>query len=493
MTKVLYRTSAVLIAFALIAFAMIAVVPPVLQASAASGDKPAFEITTDRESASTGSQIMVAVAVDNDTTNVITSFAGELRFDTRFFRYDGYEDQISMDGSVDIVADSASNGKLSFVYTGKELTNSRINSGDSVVFIKFRFTVVTPYDTTGQFFIGTINDCYYGTENIGIIDCKAPGVTVRSTTVPLQTQSTTAPAQLSGDARLSALVVEGCKLSPDFNAEFVAYSATVPYETSSVRIDAVTSASAAIASGLGVKDLSVGINNFTVTVLAENGTTKEYGIIIIRQEQAVSEATTTTTSATTAAPTEAVTTTTTFADTLPTTVNPGSTTIGSDEESRSDDILQVVGIVFGEIALFFFGFLSGFFVDKNLRRKGERLEEDDYDDYDDEDDYDRPENIIYAPSDALYPDGTYVDPGYQQAPQYAEPPLVDPQLLQYNQFMQQSMGAEQNMPYPQGTQMPQQNMPMVNPAEQQMGQFGEQPMYPADESYNNGYTGPYYG
>jgi len=484
-----------MMAFALIVFTLIAVVPPVLQASAASGDKPVFAITTDRESASTGSQIMVAVSVDNDTTNIITSFSGELRFDTRFLRYDGFEDQISMDGSIGIVADSASNGKLSFVYTGKELTNTRINNGDSVVFIKFRFTVITPYDTTGQFFIGTINDCYYDTVNIGVIDCKAPDITVRSTTAAVQTQPSSASAQLSGDARLSALVVEGCQLTPQFNSEFVAYSATVPYETASIRIDAVTSSSGAIASGLGVKDLAVGLNNFTVTVLAENGSMKEYGIIVLRQEEIIAEVTTTTEPpvTTTASPYDTTTTTTSYVGTLPTETAPGSTTIGSEKDG-SDDILQVVGIVFGEIALFFFGFLSGFFVDKNLRRKGERLENDDYDDYDDEDDdYDRPENVIYTPGDPMYADGVYVDQSYPQT-QYPEPSPIDPQLLQYNQFMQQPMGGEQAMPYAPGGQMPPpgvpQGMPMTPPADPQIGQYGEQSMYPTDESYPGG---PYYG
>ncbi len=493
MTKTLCRISTALVTFVLIIFILTAAVPPMMQVSAASGDQPVFSITTDRDSASTGSQIMVSLAVDNDTTNVITSFSGDLLFDTRFFRYDGYEDQISMDGSIGIVADAASNGKLSFVYTGKELTNSRINTGESVVFIKFRFTVITPYDTTGKFFIGTINDCYYDTVNIGVIDCKAPEVTVRSTTAPVQTQASTAPSQLSGDARLSALVVEGCQLSPDFNPEFVAYSASVPYETASVRIDAVSSSSGAIVSGMGVKDLAVGINNFTVTVLAENGVMKDYGIIIIRQEQIIPEATTSATESpvTTTTSLEEATTTTSYVGTLPTS-DPGSTTIGNDDQ-RSDDILQVVGIVFGEIALFFFGFLSGFFVDKNLRRKGERMDDDDYDDYDDDDDdYDRPESVIYAPGEPVYVDGTYVEQGYPQQ-QYAEPPLVDPSLLQYNQFMQQPMGGEQTMPFVSGTQMPAQGMPMPHPAEQQAGQFGEQPMYPADDSYDNGYTGPYYG
>lgn len=494
MTKIIVRVSAVLTALVL-AITLLATLPA-LPARAAAGDKPVFTITTDQSSADTGSRIIVSVAVDNDTAHTITSFQGDLLFDTRFFRYEGFEDQLSMDGSVDVVSTASSTGKLSFVYVGKELTNSRINSGDSVVFIKFIFTVATNYDTTGQFFIGTINDCYFDDVNLGVIDCKAPNVAIRSTTAPVQTQPTTAQNNLSGDARLSSLVVEGCTLSPTFNSEFVAYSAVVPYETSSIRINAVTSSSGAIASGLGVKDLAVGINNYTVTVLAENGTIKEYGLVITRLEPTVpSESTTSTLPEATTAPSDPAGSTapTETVATLPTTI-PGNTVIEGDNDEVSDDVLQVVGIVFGEIALFFFGFLSGFFVDKNLRRKGERREDydDDYDDYDEDDDYDQPVGTIYAPGDQMYSDGTYIDPSYQMQQQYAEPPLVDPQLLQYNQFMQQPVDQQQ---------MINQQMGMGQPMNPQAGQYGEQPMYPDSSSYDGGYdngyddsnySGPYY-
>lgn|GEM_PF-1566429 len=491
MTKSVLKVSAMLTAVVLTVM-LFAALPYSLPAAAASGDKPVFTISSDREAAYTGSQVVVSVAVDNDTTNTITSFLGELRFDTRFFRYSGFEDQISMDGSVSVVADASANGKLSFVYTGKELTNTRINSGDSVVFIKFIFSVTTNYDTTGQFFVGTINDCYYDTVNIGVIDCRAPSVTVRSTTAAVTTQPTSANTQLSGDARLSSLTLEGCALSPEFNPEFVAYTASVPYEKASIRIDALTNSSGAIVSGLGIKDLAVGVNNFTVTVLAENGTMKEYGIIITRLEQTQPSESTTTVPSTTTTLTDTSSTepiSTTSPDMTTPSDSQGSTTIdGSGGDSSSDDILQVVGIVFGEIALFFFGFLSGFFVDKNLRRKGERREDDDYDDeydYDDEDDYDAP--TIYTPGENLYADGSYIDPAYQQP--YAEPPAVDPQLVQYSQYLPQPMAPEQPQqiypPFQQGVQMP--------PAEPQMGQYGEQPMYPPADSFDQGsFGGPYY-
>ncbi len=497
MTKTVIRASAVLLSAAVfITLLAAALAAPI--AMAASGDKPVFSITADRESASTGSKIVVSVAMDNDTPNDITNFTGELLFDTRFFRYVEFEDQLIMDGTVKVVADQSASGKLGFVYTGKELSNSRINSGDSVVFIKFIFSVITTYDTTGQFFIGTLSDCYSGETNLGTIDCKAQSITVRSTTAAVPTQSTTAPQNLSGDARLSGLTISGCQLTPAFNAEFVAYSATVPYEISSVRIEATANSSGAIVSGIGAKDLSVGLNNFTITVLAENGAAREYGIIINRLEQtaetsttAPTETTSSVTEMTTTLPTE---TTTVPAPTTTFTQPDGSTVIESeDDRDAADDVLQIVGIVFGEIALFFFGFLSGFFVDKNLRRKGERADYDDDEDYydDEEDDYDRGPTV-FTPSEPMYPDGGYPAP----PPQYA-----DPQLIQYNQFgMDGSMVPDQMdatfQPYQQNGQVvsaPMPGMPMPGapnpPYDPQFGQ--NQPMYP-----ENGFGGydddPYY-
>lgn len=476
MTKTIIRFSAAFAAIALILTLMAAglAAPSVL---AAADDKPVFSISTDLNTVSTGSQIIVSVSVENDTADTITSFSGELRFDTRFFRYTVFEDQLSMDGSVSVVSTEHSNGRLSFVYTGTELTNSRINNGEDVVFIKFLFTAITNYDTTGQFFVGTINDCYFDTVNIGVIDCETESLTVRSTTAAIPTTATTAAIQLSSDARLASLTLENCQLSPVFNSEFVAYTASVPYETASIRIDATASSSAAIVSGLGVKDLAVGVNNYTVTVLAENGNIKEYGIIITRLEYVpVPEETTTTipTETTTAPePTSTEPEETTTVATL-TTAPPISTVIddGSEDNNVTDGVLQIVGIVFGEIALFFFGFLSGFFVDKNLRRKGERRDDyDDYDDYDDEDDYEDRRPNIFTPSGAVYPDGAYIDPGYQ--PQYGDPQMMQPQPVDPSFIPFAANG----------------QIPVMDPqqfAQYTQGQYGDSTSYP-DSNYDQTY------
>lgn len=483
MTKTVIRISAVLAA-AVLTFLLLAAAAAVPAAYASSDALPKFTITCDRESADTGTQIIVSVAMDNDTPDDITNFAGSLQFDTRFFRYQAIEDQISMDGSVSVVPDLAGNGKLDFVYIGTDISNTRINCGDSVVFIKFIFSVVAAYDTTGQFFVGVVNDCYQDTVNLGVINCETQSITVRSTTTAAPTSVTTAPLNLSGDARLASLTVEGCTLTPAFNAEFVAYSAAVPYETTEIRINASPSFSGAIVSGIGAKDLAVGMNNFTVTVLAEDGTVREYGIIITRQEMTVPSTSVTESTQ----PTETTTSAEIPVSTAPivstTYTQPdGSTVIdGQDGDSaKTDGILQIVGIVFGEIALFFFGFLSGFFVDKNLRRKGERI---DYDDgyYDDDDDgYDDRVPTVYTPGDQMYADGSYIDPGYPAAPPYA-----DPQMIQYAQFGQGApMGPEPVDPgfipfAPAQPFDPQTAQFVQNPPFDPQGQG--QPVYPEDTS-----------
>ncbi|MDR0970221.1 MAG: cadherin-like beta sandwich domain-containing protein, partial [Lentimicrobiaceae bacterium] len=91
--------------------------------------------------------------------------------------------------------------------------------------------------------------------------------------------------RLSSDATLSALTASPATLTPVFASGTYAYSATVPYATSSVTLAATkTNANATIPAGdLGVKTLSVGANQFTVTVTAEDNSTQVYTVNIYRE------------------------------------------------------------------------------------------------------------------------------------------------------------------------------------------------------------------
>ena len=83
---------------------------------------------------------------------------------------------------------------------------------------------------------------------------------------------------------LSSLGVEGFVLTPSFDKYETEYSLIVPYETSSVRVNAQTLDSSASVKGSGYVNLAVGVNDVNVVVTAGNGTTKTYHIAIARQQ-----------------------------------------------------------------------------------------------------------------------------------------------------------------------------------------------------------------
>jgi hypothetical protein len=91
-----------------------------------------------------------------------------------------------------------------------------------------------------------------------------------------------APAP-SADATLSALTIDAGTLSPAFDSATDAYFATVDNGVTSVTISATANhAEAAVSGDVGTKALSVGDNTFTITVTAQDGTTKAYTLVVTR-------------------------------------------------------------------------------------------------------------------------------------------------------------------------------------------------------------------
>ena len=98
------------------------------------------------------------------------------------------------------------------------------------------------------------------------------------------TYSTTIAQPLSGNANLSSLSVNGATLSPTFSAGTTSYSiGEVDFAVSKldIKYTAEDSKSKVTVSG---NSLSVGKNTVTVTVKAENGTSKSYKITVTRKQ-----------------------------------------------------------------------------------------------------------------------------------------------------------------------------------------------------------------
>lgn len=99
-----------------------------------------------------------------------------------------------------------------------------------------------------------------------------------------ETQTPTTPQtpaeKKSSDANLSALNVSTGTLAPEFSADITDYKVTLPKDATSIRVDASASDSKASVSGTGEHTLEPGDNEIKVSVSAEDGTVKNYIIVV---------------------------------------------------------------------------------------------------------------------------------------------------------------------------------------------------------------------
>lgn len=123
----------------------------------------------------------------------------------------------------------------------------------------------------------------------------------------------------------------------------------------------------------------MGSNVFNVMVVAEDGTVKQYGIIVQRQAQVVeTPAESDSDSAVIIMPitpsdielppdnsvAEVITPTDAELDAL-------FSTVMQEESADGDSTFKIIGIFFAVLALFFFGFLSGYYIDKANKKREE--------------------------------------------------------------------------------------------------------------------------
>lgn len=85
-------------------------------------------------------------------------------------------------------------------------------------------------------------------------------------------------ASYSKNNNLASLGVEGFTLTPEFNANTLEYSVTVPEDTKNVNLTGTVQDKKASITGIGVQQVNQGNNKFLVTVKAENGSEKTYTI-----------------------------------------------------------------------------------------------------------------------------------------------------------------------------------------------------------------------
>ena len=104
-------------------------------------------------------------------------------------------------------------------------------------------------------------------------------------TVPVQT-TTTEEKKLSADNSLQSLVLSAGTLSPAFSGPVTKYTATVPNSVTSLAVTATpVNEKAVVESVSGNENLSVGVNNVSIVVRAENGVTATYTVQVTREAE----------------------------------------------------------------------------------------------------------------------------------------------------------------------------------------------------------------
>lgn len=90
---------------------------------------------------------------------------------------------------------------------------------------------------------------------------------------------------LSSDNTLKSLSVSSGTLSPEFKKDVTEYKVEVENEIEKIKINATANDKEATIKGIGEKSLKVGKNSYGIVVVAENGKTKTYTVVVTRKEE----------------------------------------------------------------------------------------------------------------------------------------------------------------------------------------------------------------
>ena len=137
---------------------------------------------------------------------------------------------------------------------------------------------------------GTLGD--FNTEaDVTVSGSASVQVVARPTETPKnetpQKQETQKPEEkkqeekkLSSNANLASLSISQGTLSPKFSASKTQYTVNLNGDVSSIKVNATAADSKAVVYGTGTKSLKPGKNTISVSVAAEDGSTKEYTITV---------------------------------------------------------------------------------------------------------------------------------------------------------------------------------------------------------------------
>ena len=221
--------------------------------------------------------------VSGTTNNIgVLTAGGFLVFDSSYLqyvsgtnKYTGYSFQINTNASYKIAGLDLSGTKG----IGRSDDGDICTGTSSCSVMSFTFKALKQGTTPVSFNVDKFYD-----------DVSNVTVTSNSKNVTITDQTATS----SNNNTLSSLGITGQTLSPAFSSSTTSYKVTVPYSVSTINVTGTATDAKASVNGLGSKNLDVGINNMVVTVTAENGTTKNYTLVVTRSAKTTTGTTTTT-------------------------------------------------------------------------------------------------------------------------------------------------------------------------------------------------------
>lgn len=132
----------------------------------------------------------------------------------------------------------------------------------------------------------------------GVVTCTTSNVKIRelakdsnyqlsnsTITIKVNDPVVIPPKVYSSDNALSSLSIEGYNINPKFSKDVLEYKLEVDQSIEKIKITAKANDKKASVSGVGEKTLTPGNNTFEVKVIAENGNSKIYKIVINSVDQ----------------------------------------------------------------------------------------------------------------------------------------------------------------------------------------------------------------
>ncbi len=214
-----------------------------------------------------GDTIKLKYTMVGDNT-LMTGFT--LKFDASLLTYSSSDIKLSgweFDGE-----EESSPGTVTFVFSDSKMSNAITGSKEAFT-LTFKVKSSVP--------VGT--DLSVRMTDIVFTDLE------NETNAADAVYSVKTKAPLSSDCTLSSLSLDNAKLSPAFSPSKTEYTATVDHTVTSVKVTAKANDSGAKVTVSGGDSLKTGKNTVTVTVKAEDGSTKKYTVTVTKSSKPLSD------------------------------------------------------------------------------------------------------------------------------------------------------------------------------------------------------------